>query len=108
MSKKVTTDDYKKRVKKLTGNEYEVLAEYVSAKSLIKMKHNVCGHIYDVSPSNFLSGRRCPQCNHPKYNIDIIKSKAKQLDMTILETTYNGVFDKMKFICDKHPELGYN
>lgn len=106
MSKKVTTDDYKKRVKELTGNEYEVLAEYVSAKSLIKMKHNVCGHIYDVSPSNFLSGRRCPQCNHPKYNIDIIKSKAKQLDMTILETTYNGVFDKMKFICDKHPELG--
>lgn len=104
--RKITTEEYKQRVKELVGDEYEVLSEYISGKDPIKMKHNICGHIYDVRPSNFLSGKRCPQCNHPTYNIDIAKTKAKQLNMTILETEYKGVFEKMKFICDRHPDLG--
>lgn len=106
MSKKITHQDFLNRVKKLVGNEYGVLSEYVSAKIPVKMKHNVCGYIYDVRPSNFLSGKRCPQCNHPRYNINIAKEKAKNLNMTLLENEYNGVFAKMRFICDIHPELG--
>ena len=104
--RKKTTEDYKQSVKELVGDEYSILSEYVSAKTPIKMKHNVCGYIYDVRPSNFLSGKRCPQCNHPTYNIEIAKTKAKKLNMTILETEYKGVFDKMRFVCDIHPELG--
>lgn len=106
MSKKVTHQDFLNRVKELTGDEYEVLSEYISAKTPIVIKHNNCGHVYNVSPSNFLSGKRCPQCNHPRYNIDIAKEKAKALNMTLLETEYKGVFEKMRFTCDCHPELG--
>lgn len=32
----------------------------------IKIKHNKCNHIYEVVPSSFLSGRRCPKCRESK------------------------------------------
>lgn len=105
--RKKTHEEFVEEVRQLVSDEYEILSEYQSAKTPIKLKHNICGHIYETNPSNFVSsGRRCPQCNRPRYNIEIAKSKAKQLNMTLLETEYKGVFDKMRFICDIHPELG--
>ena len=107
MGRKKTHEEFVDEFKELVGDEYEMLSEYISVKTPIKLKHNICGHIYETNPSNFISnGRRCPKCNKPRYNIDIAKEKAKQLNMTLLETEYKGVFAKMRFICDIHPELG--
>lgn len=58
----LTTDTFKDRVKQLVGDEYTVLGEYIDYKTKIKMQHNICGCIYDVTPSNFLSGHGCPDC----------------------------------------------
>lgn len=57
-----TTDVFKKEVKDIVGKDYEVIGEYHSTHTKIDMRHNVCGNIYDVSPANFLSGKRCPNC----------------------------------------------
>ena len=62
MRKKKTTEEFKKEVYDLVKNEYEVLGEYINANTYIAMKHNKCGHIYSVTPSKFLCGRRCPEC----------------------------------------------
>lgn len=59
-----TTDTFKARVKNLVGDEYSVLGEYTKAINKIKIKHNKCGYEYDVTPHDFLSGRRCPYCSH--------------------------------------------
>lgn len=57
-----TTDDFKKEVKDLVGNEYTVLGKYVSSHQKISVKHNKCGNIFDVQPSQFISGSRCLKC----------------------------------------------
>lgn len=59
---RLTTDEFKSRVYNSVGNEYSVLGEYVGSNTKILMKHNKCGNEYEVSPSAFLQGARCPQC----------------------------------------------
>ena len=54
--------DLKNEVYKLVGNEYSVLSKYEKSNIKIKIKHNICNHIYEVTPAHFLSGRRCPKC----------------------------------------------
>ena len=62
MGKKKTTEQFKKEVFDLVGDDYEVLGEYVNNHTYIPMRHNVCGHEYPVRPSKFIIGRRCPKC----------------------------------------------
>lgn len=106
MSKRKTHEEFVREVFGLVGSEYEVIGHYETAIKKIEMKHNICGKTYDVRPSNFLSGKRCPWCSHPTYNINIAKDYAKELDMTLLEDTYIDSTTKMKYMCDIHPELG--
>lgn len=60
---KKTTEQFKKEVRNLVGNEYTVTGEYNGNKNKIKIIHNTCHNEYKVSPGHFLSsGRRCPYC----------------------------------------------
>ncbi|PGW27102.1 hypothetical protein [Bacillus cereus] len=61
-SKRLTTEQFKEKVYKLVGEEYEVLGEYQNNNKKIKMRHNKCDREYNVYPSNFLSGKRCVEC----------------------------------------------
>jgi len=60
----LTTDIYRERVKELVGDEYTILGEYIDAKTKIETRHNLCGHVYEVAPLKFQTGRRCPKCAH--------------------------------------------
>lgn len=57
-----TMDQFKQEIYELVNSEYAVLDEYVNDKNHIKMKHNECGYIWDVTPNHFLRGSRCPKC----------------------------------------------
>jgi len=49
----------------LVGEEYTVLSTYINAKEKILFRHNYdrCNNYeFAMSPSNFLTGRRCPKC----------------------------------------------
>ena len=69
---KLTTEEFKQEVYDLVGDEYEVVGEYINDDTHIKMRHNSknCKYYkktgkyfeYDVKPSNFKIGRRCPKC----------------------------------------------
>ncbi|MFL0163991.1 hypothetical protein [Candidatus Clostridium helianthi] len=61
-NQKKDTEQFKKEVHNLVGDEYEVLGEYENTNTKIKMRHTICGHEYDVTPSKFINGRRCPEC----------------------------------------------
>ncbi len=56
---KKNTEQFKKEVCDLVGEEYTVLGEYKNSKTKIKIKHNKCGYEYEVTPNSFLRGRRC-------------------------------------------------
>ena len=58
-----STQEFRLKVSALTGGEYSVLGEYHGSNQHICMKHNVCGHAWQVLPSNFMHCQsRCPIC----------------------------------------------
>ncbi len=59
---KKTDEEFKQEVYDLVGNEYIFLGKYINNHTKIKVKHNKCGKVYEVTPSNFLRGTRCPYC----------------------------------------------
>ena len=58
-----TNTQFNHEVYDLVGDEYTFLDPYINTMTKIRVKHNKCGHIYEVRPRNFLKGRRCPYCN---------------------------------------------
>ncbi|PFR16515.1 hypothetical protein [Bacillus cereus] len=50
-------------VKSLVGDEYIFLEDYVNYHTKLKVKHKNCEEVYEVSPANFLKGKRCPSCS---------------------------------------------
>ena len=63
---KKTNEQFKKEIFDLVGNEYTFLDTYVNTHTKLSVKHNKCGNVYEVTPSDFLQGYRCPYCNSPK------------------------------------------
>lgn len=63
-NKKKTTEEFKKEVYDLTNDEYLVLGDYTNCKTKIKFLHNKkeCMNEFEMIPSNFLQGQRCPKC----------------------------------------------
>lgn len=62
-----THEDFVKEVYLLVNNEYTVLGKYKNALTKVKIRHNKCGNIYEVKPSNFTSSQsRCPKCIESK------------------------------------------
>lgn len=70
MRKRITTEDFKHTIFELTGNDFELLSEYKTAKTKVLMKHNKCGNKFEITPDNFKSGNRCPFCAGKRHNID--------------------------------------
>jgi predicted nucleic-acid-binding Zn-ribbon protein len=68
-----TSEIFKSIIFDLEGGDYELQSEYINDATHVVMKHNVCNHIYEVTPSNFLRGKRCPKCKSSKGEVTIIK-----------------------------------
>lgn len=60
------TDYFKQEVYDLVSDEYEIIGKYINSKTKITFKHK-CGNIFDMTPHSFLSGQRCPKCQHRSY-----------------------------------------
>lgn len=58
------TEYFKNEVRELVGDEYSVLGEYKRTHSKILFQHNTCGNQFEMTPHHFLSGQRCPKCQH--------------------------------------------
>ncbi|SJZ82485.1 helix-turn-helix domain-containing protein [Selenihalanaerobacter shriftii] len=92
-NQKKSTEEFKEEVYELVGSEYEVLGKYENNKTKIKLLHNECCNTYFVTPSSFLSGKRCPVCMK-KEQTDL---KTKSTDEFIKEV-YDLVENEYKII----------
>lgn len=64
MPQKKTNEEFVAEVRNLVGDEYTFLEPYINAKTKIKVRHNICGKVYRVTPGNFIRvGNRCPYCS---------------------------------------------
>lgn len=69
------TEVIRRELQEITNGEYSLLSEYRTMNDKIKIIHNNCGNIYEVTPHNFIDGgNRCPFCN-------ITKGERKILDI---------------------------
>lgn len=106
MSKKITTESFKNDIYDQYGDEYSLLSEYKGTHSKVKMRHNICGNEYEVSPNKFRSGRKCPFCANKMRSIKRQKTKEvlqKELneyygkeEYTILSDEIGKNLDKIK------------
>lgn len=102
-----TDAQFKQEVYDLVGDKYTFLEPYVNKRTKIKAKHNKCGHIYEVAPGSFLSGRRCSYCN----------GGIKKTDEQFKEEIFNLVGNEYNFLDNyinnhtkirvKHNECGH-
>ena len=108
MAKRKTNEEFQQEVRNLVGNEYTFLDNYVNKRTKLRVTHNKCGNTYDVLPSNFLRGNRCPYCyraSKQKTNSQF-KQEIKNLvgdDYTFLDP-YQGNHTKLRV---KHNQCGY-
>lgn len=79
---------FKERVLELVGDEYVFLERYQGNRQPIRIKHNLCGREYTISPSNFFKGRRCSKCYF----------KSRKSDADFKEDVYSEVGDEYTFL----------
>lgn len=60
-----TINEFRSEVLRITNGEYKVVSnKYINNRVKVQIQHIKCGHVYLVTPHNFLRGRRCPFCRH--------------------------------------------
>lgn len=88
VSTKTKTDtQFKQEIFDLVGDEYVFLDNYVNTRTKIKVKHNKCGHIYEIKPNTFLQGSRCPYCSSTTKKADA-QFKQEVFDLVGNEYTF--------------------
>ncbi len=106
MVRRKTDEQFKQEVYNLVGNKYVFLDVYINKRTKLRVKHNECGNTYEVEPSNFLRGRRCPYCFGTLKKTDAqFKREVKNVvgdEYEFLEP-YQGSLTKIKV---KHSECG--
>lgn len=95
-------------VEESSSFEYKVeeVVEWKSASSsILKVKHKVCGHTYQVAFKNFKDGKRCPHCAIQRKRLlkeDIIafveKETQKEYKVLSLEGWTSSRNSKIKFL----------
>ncbi len=77
MKPRKTHETFVKEVRKLVGNEYTVIGQYVKAREPLTMRHNQCPEKleWQVSPNNFKAGSRCPICSHKNKKRSVYRKK---------------------------------
>ena len=97
---KKTHEEFVQEVYDLVGDEYTVLGKYKTTHTKIKMRHNdeYCdNNEYDVKPTDFLSGNRCPKC--------MFRSVTKGID-SFKEEVYDLVGDEYTVLSDAYINNG--
>lgn len=59
-------EQFVKEVYDLFGTEFEIISEYSGSHIHLLVKHNECGHMWNILPTNLLRGYGCPYCSSPK------------------------------------------
>ena len=103
---KKDTNIFKNEVYNLVKDEYTVIGEYKSSHEKIKMKHNLCGSEYKVTPYDFTKdfGNRCPICNKKR-----ISSKGELKIKNYLDNNNIDYIREYKFKnCKNKKELPFD
>lgn len=121
MVKKLTNEDIIRRMYDLVGEEYTKLDNvYHGTHEKFKIKHELCGHEYQVAWNPFQKGSRCPNCkgkhlrNKFSFTNNDIEQKIRELvgsEYTKLEGSYINANTKFLIkheICKHEYEVAWS
>lgn len=94
-------DFYQDKLNNLTNNEFELLSNYYNSNSYIKLKHIICGHIFETRADNFeVAKNKCPKCSNKRsrHNKTILE-KIKELE-ELLDNQYE-IINRTFFLDNK-------
>lgn len=57
-----TTEEFKKELFDIVGDEYTLEDEYINEKTKVNFRHKLCGRLWNTTPSEILNGYRCKHC----------------------------------------------
>ncbi|AMS01163.1 homing endonuclease [Bacillus phage AR9] len=86
---KRTNKEFVSEIRKLVGNEYTFLDEYINTDTPIGIIHNICKHVYKISPKEFIHrNSRCPKCNflnNESFFSKVIKKTLNELNIYFIQ-----------------------
>ncbi len=106
MSKKLTTEEFVERARKVHGDKYDYsLVVYNGWRNKVHIKCNLCHNSYEIEARNILL-YNCRYCNgNIKLTTDEFIKRAKKIhgdkyDYSLVE--YKTIHTKVKIICSEH------
>lgn len=74
MSKRLTQEEFEKKIYNKYGEKYKVISNYQTVNTEVKLLCNKCGYKFSRKPSHlYCSNVVCPQCERSKSSIGVIK-----------------------------------
>lgn len=96
-----TIDEFKQEVFDIYSDEYSVLGDYLKNDIPISIKHNVCGNIFNIRPSNLLLGGGCAKCSCKSRKEETIKRFLIKINLEFdREVRFTGCKDKRELPFD--------
>ena len=106
-TKKLTTEQFKKKLKEKWGDKYvcDKNAEYIKSNIPIKIVCKEHG-VFNITPNHILSGRGCPICGKNKKKtkeeiIQEIKNTQPYSDYDFDKVIYTGIHNNITLKCNK-------
>ena len=103
--KYLTDSEFRRRVKKVHGNQFTVLSSYHNMRSKVKVRCNVCGWIGETRADYFLNpncGAQCPLHDKRQYDSSSFQKAVNQVQdgQYTLLSEYTGYKNKVKIKCN--------
>lgn len=113
-TKKLSTDEFKKKLKNVWGDRY-VLSEDSIYQGADKIVNILCKQhgFFKIAPNHILSGRGCPICGGNKKKtlfeiINEIREKQPYSDYDYQNVVYKGIHVPIELKCNKCGNIFYN
>lgn len=107
MTRKITTEGWIERAKKVHGDNYDYsLVKYEAAKKPVSIICNKCGNIFSQTPNNHIFGKQgCPRCAGKNLSLQERIAALKEVhgdwyDYSLVE--YKSAKSLIKIVCPLH------
>jgi len=86
-----TKEEFKNELMNINDNKYELIGDYINAKTKTKIKCKICENEWDVKPTHLISSKSgCPKCNNKESSLRQRKSNDQfLLDFNKVHTQYS-------------------
>ena len=97
MPKKLTQEEFCKRVKEYTNDSIEVISPYVNKRTKVRVKCRTCGNEWDFSPTTLMPSNMkdysfigCSQCKYEEVECDYCHKKFSRLKSRLEKDNKTG------------------